>query len=311
MKKRDKNSLKIVSAVAFLFLAISTTSAVAQDAYLTEEFGVSNNVKVEVRTSGGSIEVVGENTDEVRVEMYVRKRGKYIDRNEADLRNWEITIEKSGNTVSAIAKREGRNNWRDRDNYSISFIVVTPVNATTDLRTSGGSLSLENLNGTQYAKTSGGSIKANDIYGDVELKTSGGAITIDSVEGSVDANTSGGRIRAEDVSGGISARTSGGSITLEGISGNVDAKTSGGSINVEVLNPENYIELRTSGGSISITIPKDQGYDIDLDGNRVRADLENFRGAYEKDEIEGTLNGGGTKLSAKTSGGSVNLKYLR
>ncbi|MEQ9264087.1 MAG: DUF4097 family beta strand repeat-containing protein [Balneolaceae bacterium] len=309
MNKRDYYKLITGSAAALLVMLVSATSIVAQDAYLTEEFGVSNNVKVEVKTSGGSIEVVGENSDEVRVEMYVRKRGKYIDPDEADLKDWEITIEKSGNTVSAIAKREGRNRWRS-DNYSISFKVYTPANAVTDLRTSGGSISLENLNGTQYAKTSGGSIKAESIGGDVELKTSGGAITINEIEGSVDANTSGGRIRAEDISGGITAKTSGGSITLAGISGNVEAKTSGGSINVEVLNPDNYIELRTSGGSISVTIPKDQGYDIDLDGNRVRADLENFRGAYEKDEIEGTLNGGGTKLTAKTSGGSVNLKYL-
>lgn len=309
MKKRDHYKLITGSAVALLVMLVSATSIAAQDAYLTEEFGVSNNVKVEVRTSGGSIEVVGENSDEVRVEMYVRKRGKYIDPDEANLKDWEITIEKSGNTVSAIAKRENRNRWRG-DNYSVSFKVFTPVNATTDLRTSGGSVSLENLNGTQIARTSGGSIKAESIGGDVELKTSGGAITINEIEGAVDANTSGGRIRAEDVSGGILARTSGGSITLSRISGNVEAKTSGGSINVEVLSPDNYIELRTSGGSISVAIPKNQGYDIDLDGNRVRADLENFRGSYEKDEIEGTLNGGGTRLTAKTSGGSVNLKYL-
>jgi hypothetical protein len=42
----------------------------------------------------------------------------------------------------------------------------------------------------------------------------------------------------------------------------------------------------------------------------VYAELKNFSGEAEKDEIRGTFNGGGTKISAKTSGGSVRLEYL-
>jgi DUF4097 and DUF4098 domain-containing protein YvlB len=160
------------------------------------------------------------------------------------------------------------------------------------------------------ARTSGGSIDVDNIGGDIKIRTSGGSITINDVEGTVEANTSGGRIRAENVTGGIDARTSGGSITLERVSGNVEAKTSGGSIDAEVINPDDYIELRTSGGSITVTVPKELGYDIDLGGNRVRADLYNFQGDLDKNDMEGKMNGGGTKLKARTSGGSVNLRYL-
>ena len=301
-------SLVTVAIVGAVIL-LSMDTAVAQEAYLTESFSVSDNAKVEVRTSGGSIELVGQKTDEVRVEMYVRKRGRLLNQNDTDLDDWEIKIEKEGNTVYAIAKREGRNNWGN-NNLSISFKVYAPVKSMGDLRTSGGSISLENLMGDQIAHTSGGSIEAERIGGDIKLKTSGGSITLFDIEGFAEVNTSGGRIRGEKITGGIDAKTSGGSITLEGISGNVEAKTSGGSIDAEILNPEDYIELRTSGGSISVTIPKELGYDLDLGGNRVRADLYNFQGEFDKNDMEGTMNGGGTKLSAKTSGGSVNLRYL-
>ncbi len=301
-------SLVTVAIVGAVIL-LSMDTAVAQEAYLTESFSVSDNAKVEVRTSGGSIELVGQKTDEVRVEMYVRKRGRLLNQNDTDLDDWEIKIEKEGNTVYAIAKREGRNNWGN-NNISISFKVYAPVKSMGDLRTSGGSISLENLMGDQIAHTSGGSIEAERIGGDIKLKTSGGSITLFDIEGFAEVNTSGGRIRGEKITGGIDAKTSGGSITLEGISGNVEAKTSGGSIDAEILNPEDYIELRTSGGSISVTIPKELGYDLDLGGNRVRADLYNFQGEFDKNDMEGTMNGGGTKLSAKTSGGSVNLRYL-
>lgn len=307
LKSRTLKSLSTicVMAVAILF---GTQSAVAQQAYLTEEFAVSDNSKIEVRTSGGSIELVGSNSDEVRVEMYVRKRGRELDRRDTDLKDWEIRIEKEGNTVYAIAKREGRS-WGN-NNLSISFKVYAPTKSTSDLRTSGGSISLENLIGDQMARTSGGSIEAERIGGDIKLKTSGGSITLFDIEGYAEVNTSGGRIRGEKITGGIDAKTSGGSITLDGISGNVEAKTSGGSIDAEILNPDGFIELRTSGGSITVTVPKDLGYDLDLGGNRVRADLHNFQGELDKNDMEGTMNGGGTKLSAKTSGGSVNLRYL-
>lgn len=303
-----RKKLKVVFSFA-LMMAVFTITAIAQEAYQTESFAVNDDVRIEVETSGGSIDVRGSNTDEVRVEMYVKRRGRDIEAGAADLDNWDITIEKSGNTIYTKAKSRSRNNWGN-NSYSISFVVLAPTRSIADVRTSGGSITLENLIGDQNARTSGGSITAVEIGGDIELKTSGGSITVEEVEGYVDANTSGGRIRATDVTGGIIAKTSGGSITLDNVSGNVEARTSGGSIDAEITDPQDYIELKTSGGSISISVPKDGGYDLELDGNRVRADLENFRGEYERDEIEGTLNGGGTRVKAKTSGGSVTLRYL-
>ncbi len=308
--KAKANSIKylVLSNFFVVVFVLASNVSVAQEAYLTEDFAVSENTKIEVRTSGGSIELIGENSDEVRVEMYVRKRGRELDRSDTDLDDWEIRIEKEGNTVYATAKREGRN-WGN-NNISISFKVFAPNKSVSDLRTSGGSISLENLTGDQIARTSGGSIQAENINGEIQLKTSGGSITLADIDGFAEVNTSGGRIRGENITGGIDAKTSGGSITLDNISGNVEAKTSGGSIDAEVINPDSFIELRTSGGSITITVPKDLGYDLDLGGNRVRADLYNFQGEFDRNDMEGTMNGGGTKVSAKTSGGSVNLRYL-
>lgn len=291
-----------------ILIGATFTNAWAQDAYRVETFSVNDNVTIDVETSGGSIEVEGRSSDEVRVEMYVKKRGRTVKAGEDELDDWNINIEKKGNTVYAQAKRQNRG-WNN-SSVSISFVIYSPIQAKSKVRTSGGSITLNNLLGDQDANTSGGRITATEIGGNVELKTSGGTITVEDIEGFVDANTSGGRIRAEGVTGGIKARTSGGSITLEEVSGNIEAKTSGGSIDAEVMNPDEFVELRTSGGSISITVPKQNGYDLDLDGNRVRADLENFKGNYEKDEISGTMNGGGTKISARTSGGSVTLRYF-
>lgn len=296
-------------------ILIAAQTSVAQseeDVYRTEEFSVSGNVNLLVETSGGSIEVLGSSEDEVVVEMYVRRRGQYIEPGEANLDDYDISISQDGNTVKAIVDRKsgGVWNWNNRDSYSISFIVYTPKQTRTRLKTSGGSLVAKNLEGTQELRTSGGSISTEGIEGEMVLKTSGGSISINDVRGNVEAKTSGGTIRANALFGNLDAHTSGGSISLKGIEGNVDARTSGGSINAEIVAPSENIDLKTSGGSITITVPKGNGYDIDLDGPRVYADLENFSGEAERDEIRGTFNGGGTKIKAKTSGGSVRLKYL-
>lgn len=308
MRSSIKQNQLLRACMAIAMLLLGSSVSIAQEAYRTETFPANNNVKIEVITSGGSIEMIGEDTDEVRVEMYVRKRGRTIMPEDDDLSEFEITIEKQGNKVIAEAKRDRK--WGNWNGPSISFKVYGPVRSVSELKTSGGSIELTNLMGDQSARTSGGSITAERVGGDVELKTSGGSISLRDIEGRADVNTSGGRIHAENITGGILANTSGGSITLENITGDVDARTSGGSINAEVVNPAEKIELRTSGGSITVVVPREKGYDVDLRGNRVRADLENFRGEYDKNDIEGTLNGGGIKLYARTSGGSVSLRYF-
>lgn len=304
-KTKSKN-FWIVLLMSNIFVSLSLY---AQKPYMEESFAVGNNVHIEVLTSGGSIEVKGSERDNVHVEMIVKQRGKAIEAGEADLDNWDISIDKRGNTVYATAEKRNRINW-GRDNFSISFVVYAPIDSKADVKTSGGRIILENLEGDQRAKTSGGSITASQIIGELHVHTSGGSITLDEIEGTIKAHTSGGRIRATEIHGEILAKTSGGSITLEDIIGNVEAKTSGGSIDAEIVKPDEYIDLKTSGGSINVTVPEEGGYDLNLDGNRVRADLSNFDGDYEKDEVDGTMNGGGTRLTAKTSGGSVTMRYL-
>lgn len=304
-----------ISRIVFLIgvlVFVNTSLIMAQskeDAYRTEQFSVSGKVSLEVQTSGGSISVIGSNKKEVEVEMYVRKRGSYKKPEDVKLDDYSIEISQDGNEVKAIAKHKSNKGWNWGNGYSISFVVYTPQETRTRLNTSGGSLVAKNLTGSQELNTSGGSIMTEGIQGEMNLRTSGGSISMSDSRGNVEARTSGGTIKVDAVLGDLDVRTSGGSISLKGIEGNVDARTSGGSILAEVLAPADHIELRTSGGSISLKVPRNIGYDINLDGNRVHAELENFSGKKEKDEIRGTMNGGGTRIKAKTGGGSVRLGF--
>ena len=77
----------------------------------------------------------------------------------------------------------------------------------------------------------------------------------------------------------------------------------------DIRSLEDQLTLKTSGGSINAIIPSGLGLDLDLSGNRVNTELQNFSGKSEKNSIQGSMNGGGIEVTMRTSGGSVNLDY--
>lgn len=303
-----------LSFLAMLFLLVQSFSnqilakKVSDDPYLTKSFNLSSG-DLYVSTSGGSIRVEGGNANSVKVEMYV-KSNKHSDSKIKEMleEDYEIRIEKSGSRIEAVAKKVSKNwSW---NGISISFVVYTPEKFACDLNTSGGSLKISGVSGRNHElKTSGGSITAEDMSGDLEARTSGGSITVKDFVGELDAKTSGGSIKLSDIKGDIDVSTSGGGITIDDAQGAVYASTSGGSINADISKLEDQLVLKTSGGSVRATIPSGLGLDLDLRGNRVNTSLNNFSGESKSDRVNGTVNGGGILVQLSTSGGSVNLNY--
>lgn len=324
MSTKSNYKLKIVLSVVLSFLWVmwlvipakgytSSTLILEQsgvdDPYRVEEFTIRTPGNLEVRTSGGHIEVDGSESNTVRVEMYVRQNGRELTPSDTDLDDFDIEIEQRGNTVTAIAKREGKNRWFGNNNISISFVVYTPREMSTRLKTSGGHIRVTGLEGNQDIRTSGGHLDLKQLLGTIEARTSGGHIEVADIEGKLNARTSGGHIEAMNSSGSIQLGTSGGHIRLDKIRGTVEARTSGGSITANLENIDQSVSLRTSGGHVSVTVPRGMGLELDLRGSSVRTELRNFSGEVERDEIVGTINGGGPKLTARTSGGWVRLNY--
>jgi hypothetical protein len=304
------NALKSVFTLALLAV---TGAACAQrhdeKPYLTKSFPATGLKNVRVETSGGGIAVKGQNGGEARVEMYVRSnRGREM--SDADIKeklekDYEITLDKSSDALVIRAKRLRKGDWDDA--LSISFDVYTPANVSTDLETSGGGISLADLNGTQKAETSGGGIDLRNIKGNAEVETSGGGINVENFDGKLDAVTSGGGINATGNLGDSRLVTSGGGIKLNSVSGNVEAETSGGSIDANIRKLGNRLTLSTSGGSIDVKMPMDQGMDLDLHGDKVQVAMNNFDGVVEDDRVQGKLNGGGIPVRISTSGGRVRI----
>lgn len=343
-----------------LLLLISASFSVAihaqnkneQEPYTTKTFNESVK-NVEVKTSGGSISVSGADGGGARVEIFIRaSNGKdvLLSKDEIQQRlteDYELNVSVNGNKLIAIAKPKERDiDWKK--GLSISFKITVPKNVTTNLATSGGSISLKDLTGTNEFATSGGSLNVNTLSGktkgrtsggsinvvnskdDIDLATSGGSINADkctgnvrlatsggslnlsSLSGSIKALTSGGSIRGENINGELVTHTSGGSIDLKDLTCSIEASTSGGHVEVSIKTLGKYVKLNNSGGNIDLQVPKGKGIDLKLKGDKVSSEvtLANFNGTMEKREIDGKLNGGGIPVSANAGSGRVTLSVL-
>lgn len=314
MKTTSKIFLSFLSLAWIMSGACAASMENGGAPYLTKDFTVNGPGNLQVQTSGGSISVTAHAGNKVKVEMYVRKEGEWMNAGDEEatelLENYTIDISQSGSTVKAIAERESSlGGWFNGNNTSISFTVYVPEEMSTSLKTSGGSIALDGVRGQQEVNTSGGSLELKNIEGKMNAHTSGGSIHIESYAGNLNAHTSGGSIHLQDSKGDLKVHTSGGGIRINNVEGSIDASTSGGGIDARLLALTKYMKLHTSGGSINAVIPGGLGLDLDLKGNHVNTKLHNFSGEAEKDRIRGSMNGGGIPVVISTSGGSVNLKY--
>lgn len=186
----------------------------------------------------------------------------------------DIVMSNSGNDVTVIGEQQKQDSgfWGG-SRLKVAYDITVPKSYNIDVDTAGGSIKIQDLNGRVDANTSGGSIKLGRIDGLVDVNTSGGSIKVDEVTGTIRAHTSGGSIKA-----------------------NISKQPTGDS------------KLTTSGGSIKVYLAEDIAVDLSArtSGGRVKSDFD-VNGETSKRSIRGKINGGGPKLTLKTSGGSVKV----
>lgn len=336
----------------FVLLVLGTLCSVAQSnetPYLTKTFNTASVRSVTAETSGGSIRVEGGKSSGL-VEVYVtsansgwRKKMSAADIKAVLEQYYDLEVRTSGNTLIAKASRKDRS-WNEKTALSISFTIYTGTDVDTDLKTSGGSITLYGLKGEQRFTTSGGSlrvkelagkitgrtsggsidvsdaqneidlvtsggsIRADHLKGSIRLKTSGGSLSLSDLSGKIDAHTSGGSITASDIDGDLVTGTSGGSVTLRGINGNLEASTSGGRIKAALVGTRDFVKLRTSAGGVDVELPRTSDARLNLRGNRVNVSrLANFNGSVEKDHVKGVIGSGKLQVEVSASSGNVDL----
>lgn len=250
---------------------------------LNRTFTAAAGSTVSVRISGGPITV--ETGSGRSVQLTLEQNFENVS-NDADadraLAEYDVTAAQEGNIVRVEVRRQREGGWRyRRGDPRVNFAarLTVPADVQLDVHTSGGPITVR-----------------GDRTAHVKADTSGGAITVDGGRANFDLDTSGGPIRVGRVLG------------------NVVADTSGGSITVDYVGPTaTEVSLDTSGGTIRVGVDRAAKLDIDASTSGGSVSIENLpfeTRTLRRTRASGTMNGGGGRLTADTSGGSIEIRGM-
>lgn len=322
-------------------LALTTISADAKIVRQVEKtFAVQPGGLLKAKTQGGDIEVRTADISEVRVTARQTIHAATEAKADELLEKLELTMEQRGNDVICEAKYGEKQRFRWSMNWppvQVDFIVTVPksfnadldsaaagpqgkadaglLKATInlDLSTSGGDITVGDLQGSVKAQTSGGDLRFARIGGDLTGTTSGGDIDLQESSARARLSTSGGDITIDRANGPTEVSTSGGNIRISSVRELISASTSGGDIHAEIDGTlTRDTALSTSGGNVKLKLGKEFGFRLDastsggdIDATGLTIKLE--RGGNRRSRLVGEVNGGGPTLKLRSSGGDIDV----
>lgn len=307
MQNRNRKS-GVLLVISFLLLALLPACRINfnhrsdSDLKVFQEktFSIEAGKLLKMHVSSADVVVKSWNKPEV----YVKVSG-----NKKAVKRAKIEYNTSPDAIEILSDNEDHFSFFS-EGFFMKFEIFVPDSFNTNIRTSGGIITMDTLNGDIELKTSGGDITLTDIMGRVRAKTSGGVITGNNISGETRASTSGGDINYSNFTGDVNVSTSGGTVNLSGKDSRINAETSGGDINLSYSGINKGINLDTSGGTITIRVPADfnAGLKLKTSGGTIDCALKvNRPGKVTSSRLEGDLNDGGNILKAHTSGGDIRI----
>jgi hypothetical protein len=123
-------------------------------------------VRLTIDADAADLRVTGTGGNQVVVHILLKA-------SERALEHMTVTADQSGNDVAVVAKH-GTGKWTDWfGSWSMDgkIEVQVPHEYNFDIHTSGGDITVGQLQGTAHGRTSGGDILVTDIHGPVDMQT--------------------------------------------------------------------------------------------------------------------------------------------
>ena len=312
-------NFKQIYTIILLLVTVSTLTFASIEKNEKKSFNVSLGGEIFIDTDKGSISVQTHSSSKIEVEVFLKAKTNDEELAEKLFNNFQIDYDHNGANLKIVAKYKDGKSWLSNligggksNKLNVHFVIMVPEKYNVDLNTSGGGISVGDLDGLVMARTSGGGLTFGNITGDINGKTSGGGITIGECNGNVKISTSGGGIKIKKCEGKVDAHTSGGGITVDEVYGPIDASTSGGSVYASITEqPNSDCSLTTSGGGITVKLAENVNVYLDAatSGGSVNTDFPiTIKGKVDRSKLKGKINNGGPQLYLRSSGGSIHIE---
>ncbi|MBI3243949.1 MAG: DUF4097 family beta strand repeat protein [Chloroflexi bacterium] len=168
------------------------------------------------------------------------------------------------------------------------------------------------------ADTNSGKVELSglSVAGLVMARSNFGEVKLTKVDaGSYNLDTSSGDINVEGASSSVKAHTDYGDINVtEAEAVTLDLSTDSGAITFAGSLGDGPHTIKTDFGSVKLKLPEETALDFDLstDFGKIKSDFPiTIQGEQEQTHWQGTINGGGERLTAETSSGDISIEILK
>ena len=296
------------SAVLISLLLLPALLYARSEGHFDRTLQVSGAVNLDVVTGSGDITVKVGSSNQVVIHGTVHSNNWVFGDNGAlEKVQSNPPIEQSGNSI-----RIGYNLPDDvKRHVSIDYEIALPADTTLQAHSGSGNVSVEGVRSAVDAQTGSGDIKVKDLGSKLHAQTGSGNIRAETVAAPFWAQTGSGDIEANLTgSGDVDVHTGSGTIRVRGIKGGVRART--GSGNVETDGTVNGPwEVHSGSGNITLAVGSGSGFNLDLhtSSGSIHTDLPiTVQGSLGKNQLKGTVKGGGPEVEVSTGSGDVELR---
>jgi len=280
--------LKLILPLLFLTTALYALPQVKK------EINVHPGQKLIVDIECGS-DIIIEGWDKNVVDVDLDIHGR--DADELDI---EVSETSYGVLVVAEFEHQKRNN-----STSGEVKIMVPAKFNLELKTMGGELSVENVDGDLEGTTMGGQLSLKRLKGEVDFTTMGGSVELVDSEVDGEVSTMGGSVLVENVVGDVDASTMGGSVTQRNVKSSkgsvgkeVKMKSMGGAIKVdEAMSGAN---VKTMGGSITVNKAAEYVKAETMGGDIIIKEIAGW--------VDATTMGGDVDVEVKGTDGNRDVK---
>jgi len=270
---------------AILIVIASVNAAETSKRYDFEKtFQTTAGKKIDIDLkSGGEIHIIG--NDKNQVVVRARMRGE--DRDELD-----FNAEESNGSIRVTSEYTG---GRHSHNASSDLDIEVPSRFDVNLRTMGGDVSI------------------NNVEGEISGETMGGELNLQALKGNIQLTTMGGEVNLEDSTLDGSVKTMGGDVVIRNVSGSVKGSTMGGDVRYENANsagkPKGEVKISSMGGDLNVN-DAPEGASLETMGGNIHVrsaskyvEAQTMGGNVELDAVDGWVD-------ATTMGGNVTVRII-
>ena len=208
--------------------------------------------------------------------------------------------------------------WQGGGELALDIVVTAPRRTALTLSSGGGDLRVGEFEGAVSLSTAAGTISCRHVTGSVSARTERGDIVVSRCLGDIDVATRRGSVRAGVIAGRATAEAVNGDIEILSVSGGLAARTTSGDIAAGLTRRfSGGASARADGGSVTLKIDPAARLDIAatsvwgqvhvLPSAEPALSLVTREGGDGRRQLLGRVNGGGSRIEARASGGQVNL----